>query len=325
MSLLEESDEWQPDGKRPACPRIRPRIPVPVFPYSVCPRIRPRIPPYSRIPPVFPVFLLLLFGVAGDVLYVTIHPKLYTRGLVSRRYGKPPVTQAICEFQFVSDKAWDWTIPGLIYPRISGEFPLKQQEQAFQISVTPQQQPVQQFSTALSKMQFLKNDRSAMVQIGPDLLGINVQSPYPGWPNFFKLISEQLQIYLEMSSPKGFKRIGLRYINRIEFQIDGIESTKYFRYYPHLPENIEQKHGPFSMSVVHEFDNGRDALVINFATIVPSSTLAYVLDLDYSLTQPDKIQLGDGLKWIENAHLRIEDMFEACITDELRALFEEKR
>jgi uncharacterized protein (TIGR04255 family) len=244
---------------------------------------------------------------------------------VSRRYGKPPVTQAICEFQFVSDKTWDWTIPGLIYPRISGEFPLKQQEQAFQINVTPQQHPVQQFSTALSKMQFLKNDKSAMVQIGPDLLGINVQAPYPGWPNFFKLISEQFQIYLEMASPKGFKRIGLRYINRIDFPNDGIEITKYFQYYPHLPENIEQKHGPFSMSVVHNSDDGMDALVVVFANVVPSLNLAYVLDLDYSLVQHDKIQLGDGLNWIERAHTRIEDMFEACITDELRALFGDKR
>jgi uncharacterized protein (TIGR04255 family) len=174
-------------------------------------------------------------------------------------------------------------------------------------------------------MQFLKNDKSAMVQIGPDLLGVNVQTPYPGWPNFFKLISEQFQIYLEMASPKGFKRIGLRYINRIDFLTDGIEITKYFQYYPHLPENIEQKHGPFSMSVVHNSDDGMDAVVVVFANVIPSQNLAYVLDLDYSLVQHDKIQLGDGLYWIERAHSRIEDMFEACITDELRALFGDKQ
>jgi uncharacterized protein (TIGR04255 family) len=136
---------------------------------------------------------------------------------VPRRYGKPPVTQAICEFQFVSDKTWDWTIPGLIYQKISDEFPLKQQEQAFQITVAPQQQAVQHLSAGLSKMQFLKTDKTAMVQIGPDLLGVNVQAPYSGWPNFFKLISEQFRIYLETASPRGFKRIGLRYINSIQF------------------------------------------------------------------------------------------------------------
>ena len=243
-----------------------------------------------------------------------------------RRYGTPPITHAVCEFQFGSDKAWDWTIPGLIYPKISHIFPEKQQEQAFQISFTPQeQQPVQRVSTGLSKIQFLTKDRSRMVQIGPDLLAINVQVPYPGWPDFFSLISEQFKIYSDTASPKLFKRIGLRYINQINFDAEGVETTKYFRYYPHLPEHIEQKHGPFTMRVVHPSDDSRDALVINFANIVPSPKISYLLDLDYSLIQSDKVQLGDGLKWVEHAHAKIEDMFEACITDELRTLFQEHK
>jgi len=243
---------------------------------------------------------------------------------VPRLYGKAPVTQAICEFQFVSAKAWDWTIPGLVYQKISKDFPLKQQEQAFQVTVAPQQQTVQQFSTALSKMQFLKDDKTAMVQIGPDLLGINVQAPYPGWAAFFKLISEQFRIYSDIASPKGFKRIGVRYLNRIDFPTQAIETTKYFRYYPHLPENIEQKHGPFMMRVLHSSDDDRDVLTLNFASIVPSPNLAYLLDLDNSLVQADKVQLSDGLAWVQHAHAKIEDMFEACITDDLRELFEEK-
>lgn len=242
-----------------------------------------------------------------------------------RRYGKPPVTQAICEFQFISDKVWDWTIPGLIFPRISEQFPDKQQEQAFQLTVTPQQQAVQQISTGLSKMQFLNKDKTAMVQIGPDLLGLNINIPYPGWPQFFKLISEQFQIYLDVASPKGFKRIGVRYINTIRFAETALELTKYFRYYPHLPEDIEQKHGPFNMRVMHPSDDGRDALILNFANVLPSETMTYLLDLDYSLVQPDKIQLRYGLEWVEHAHGQIEKMFEACITDELRTIFEEKR
>jgi uncharacterized protein (TIGR04255 family) len=208
---------------------------------------------------------------------------------VPRLYGKPPVQQAICEFQFVSDKVWDWTIPGLVYQKISNDFPVKQQEQAFQVTVAPQQQAVQQFSTALSKMQFLKDDKTAMVQIGPDLLGINVQTPYPGWAAFFKLISEQFRIYSDIASPRGFKRIGVRYINRIDFSTQGIETTKYFQYYPHLPDCIEQKHGPFVMRVLHSSDDDRDVLTVNFANIVPSPNLAYLLDLDYSLIQADKV------------------------------------
>lgn len=243
---------------------------------------------------------------------------------MSRHYGNPPIAEALCEFQFVSDKPWDWTIPGLIYPKICDRFPIKQQEQAFELTVAPQQQLVQKFSTALSKMQFMTNEKTSIVQVGPDLLGVNALKPYPGWPEFFKLISEQFATYTEVAEPKGFKRIGVRYINRIEFQSRGIETTDYFEYYPHLPQRIEQKHGPFTMRVVHPSDDDRDVLIINLANILPSENLAYVLDLDYSLVQSDKVTLDDGLRWVEQAHANIEDMFEACITNKLRTLFEEK-
>jgi len=79
------------------------------------------------------------------------------------------------------------------------------------------------------------------------------------------------------------------------------------------------------MRVHHFSDNDRDVLTLNFANIVPSPNLAYLLDLDYSLIQADKVQLSDGLAWVEYAHAKIEDMFEACITDDLRGLFDERR
>jgi uncharacterized protein (TIGR04255 family) len=79
------------------------------------------------------------------------------------------------------------------------------------------------------------------------------------------------------------------------------------------------------MRVTHPSDDERDVLTVNFGNVGPSENLVCLLDLDYSLIQPDKVQLSDGLAWVEHGHTKIENMFEACITDELRALFEEKR
>jgi uncharacterized protein (TIGR04255 family) len=79
------------------------------------------------------------------------------------------------------------------------------------------------------------------------------------------------------------------------------------------------------MRVLHPSDDGRDVLAVSFADVVPAPILMFVLDLDCSLIQPGNVQLSDGLAWVEHAHTRIENMFEACITDELRARFEEER
>lgn len=240
-------------------------------------------------------------------------------------YRKPPIVQAVCEFQFRGTREWDWTIPGLVYQEIHNDFPKKQQEKAFEINIAPMQGKVEQnVSGAPSKMQFIREDGSAMVQIGPDLLAINVSPPYPGWEGFDALIRRQFGIYVKIAQPIGFRRIGLRFINKIVFPTKEIETTEYFRYYPYLPEPLEQRHGPFSMRVLHLYEGERDVLNLQMGNTKPNGeSLAIALDLDYYLVKADEVELKKGLDWISIAHERIESLFEACITDKTRTLFDE--
>lgn len=242
-----------------------------------------------------------------------------------RRYKKPPIAEAVCEFQFRGASDWDWTILGLVYQEIKAEFPQKRQEKAFEINIAPQEGKVEKsVGGSLSKMQFLREDGSAMVQVGPDLLAINVLSPYPGWETFEPLIRRQFEVYNKIAQPIGFKRIGLRFINRIVFPTKGIEVTDYFHYYPRLPETLEQKHGPFTMRVLRMYEGERDALNMQMGNLKPEGeNLAIALDLDYYLVHPDKVELSKGLEWVSAAHDKIETTFEACITDNTRRLFEE--
>lgn len=242
-----------------------------------------------------------------------------------RRYNKPPIAEAVCEFQFRGANDWDWTILGLVYQEIKAEFPQKRQEKAFEINIAPQEGKVEKnVGGSLSKMQFLRNDGSAMVQVGPDLLAINVLPPYPGWETFEALIRRQFEVYNKIAHPVGFKRIGLRFINKIFFPSKGIEVTDYFHYYPRLPETMEQKHGPFAMRVLHEYEDEQAAMNVQIGNLkTEGENLAIALDLDYYLVQPDKLELSKALEWVSAAHERIEIMFEACITDNTRRLFEE--
>lgn len=248
----------------------------------------------------------------------------YERSL-RRKYQKPPIAQVVCEFLFRGASDWDWTIPGLVYQEIKSEFPEKRQEQTFEIKFEPVEGKVERNIGSPSKMLFLRGDGSAMVQVGPDLLAINVLAAYPGWESFASLIKKQFSIYTTIAKPIGFRRIGLRYINKILFPTKFIETTEFFYYYPHLPETVEQKHGPFAMRVIHDYETERDLLTVNMGTMKSddSEKLTIGLDLDYHLARPDDIKLVDGLEWVDVAHDRIGAMFEACITDAARTLFEE--
>ncbi|MEW6409981.1 MAG: TIGR04255 family protein [Nitrospirota bacterium] len=246
---------------------------------------------------------------------------------MSRKYSNPPIVEALCEFQFIPTQPWDMTIPGLLYEKISGEFPVKQQQMGFGIGFQPKEGGIEQKVEMSQRMQFLRPDKSALVQIGPDLLAVNHLKPYPTWDTFKPMIFKNLEAYQTVAKPKGFKRIGLRYINKFEFDKSPIELTDYFNYYPFIPTNLPQMHETFQVRVEIPYEEGRDCLLLNFASTIPEKpdALSLLLDLDYIMAIPERVPLDQTSDWLEKAHTTIENAFEACITDKCRSHFEEEK
>jgi uncharacterized protein (TIGR04255 family) len=244
---------------------------------------------------------------------------------VSRKYSNPPIVEALCEFRFVPIQPWDMTIPGLLYEKINSEFPEKQQQMAFDMGFQPKKGGVEQKVEMTQRMQFLRSDKSALVQVGPDLLTINHLKPYPTWEAFKPLIFNNLKMYREITKPKGFKRVGLRYINKIEFDKSPIELSDYFSYYPFIPKGLPQTREAFNVRIEIPYEDGRDRLLLTLASTIPEKpeVLSLLLDLDYIMAIPEHVPLDQAPDWIEKAHTRVENAFEACITDKCRALFGE--
>lgn len=245
---------------------------------------------------------------------------------MNRQYKKSPLVEALCEFQFIPGQPWDVTIPDLFYEKISGEFPIKKQQLGVGISFQPRGIGIAQEMEMLQRIQFFKTDETALVQVGINLLAINQLKPYPSWNAFKPLILQNLTRYLEIAKPKGFKRIGLRYINKIEFDKDSIELGHYLKYSPFIPPELPQKSVGFHFRVEIPYQDGRDHLVVILASAIPqkANCLSLFLDLDYFIAKPDGISLDQAPDWIEQAHSAVENAFEACITDECRKLFGEE-
>lgn len=246
---------------------------------------------------------------------------------MARKYTNPPILEALCEFQFVPSQPWDMTIPGLLYEKISHEFPLKEQKTVFGTAFTPKEGGVQQRVEMSTLIQFLRSDRTVIIQVGPDLLTVNQLRPYPTWEHFKPLITSNLQTYQGIAKPKGFKRIGLRYINRIDIPGGPIEVTDYFNYYAPIPASLPQTHDSFEVKVVIPYNDGRDYLLLKLASVSSEKpdAVSILLDLDYILAKPEAISLEQADSWIENAHSAVESAFEACITERSRELFKEQR
>lgn len=244
---------------------------------------------------------------------------------MSKKYKNPPIVEALCEFFFTPSQPWDMTIPGLFYEKIKNDFPEKQQQISFGVGFSPSEGKIEQKFEMIQRIQFFRTDKTALVQVAPDLLVINHLKPYPTWNIYKPIIFNNLEIYKNIAKPKGFNRIGLRYINKMDFEIIPVKLEDYFNYYPFVPPDLPQEHETFNVNIEIPDEDKRDRLLLTLRSIIPDkpNIISLILELYYILARPEGISMEEISALVENAHTNIEKVFEACITDKCRELFEE--
>lgn len=244
-----------------------------------------------------------------------------------KKYKNPPIIEALCEFQFVSDTPEDFdSITNLMYEKIRADFPkkLRLQLQTSQINVGNSGTPeiTEQF---LPLVRFQSSNEYVLMQLGQSFLSINHLKPYTSWEEFLPSVKMGFNAYREVVKPKSIHRIALRYINRVEITNNRINLEDYFEFRPLIRQKVLQDISAFTLGIQIPHENARDMLNVQLASIDSEApnTIAVILDLTYSLAEPESIALDKIADWLTVAHNHIEDAFEACITDQLRKLFEE--
>ena len=181
----------------------------------------------------------------------------------------------------------------------------------------------QQIRTS-ERLLFFTEDRKMLVQIGPRLLTVNALKPYPHWEGFkprIEMAWKSLQASVEVL---GLEHMGLRYINHIELPAHGGELAKYFEFYPFVGQRLPQQMVSFLAGVEFSYADDRDRCRVQLTPIPGSGGKSlFMLDIDYFLARPGAVEVVDALAWVEEAHNRVEEVFEGCITDKLREMFEE--
>lgn len=242
---------------------------------------------------------------------------------MSRKYANPPIIEALCEFRFEPSTPWDMTIPGLIYKIIKDEYPHKEQTKTIEVEVRSVKGELEPKIMGSEQMRFSREDKAALIQINTNLISVHHKKPYPTWEVFFPMIKSGFNTYIEVVEPKGINRIGVRYINKITIPSTTFKMEDYFNFIPHLGEGLPQEHGPFFMGVEISYDAPRDVLRLQLTSAEPeepgSTTL--ILDLDYVLRDAGQFNIDDVFDWVQTAHDRVESIFEGCITDKLREIF----
>jgi uncharacterized protein (TIGR04255 family) len=246
---------------------------------------------------------------------------------MGKKYKNPPLVEALCEFHFEQNSPWDLVIPGLIYEKVRTSFPERKQIRVHSLEALQGANVLRQNIRITDRMQFLREDEKAFIQIGVNLLAVNHLKPYPSWEEFLPLIKEGFQAYSEIAKPKNIQRIGLRYINHIDIHEGKIDLKDYFGFRPEMDNEIFQNFGLFNIGVHIPYKQEKEFLKIELASKISKNpdVLEFVLDLNYFLIKTENVILeaDNVFEWLNTAHDQIEKAFESCITQKLRAIFEE--
>ena len=173
--------------------------------------------------------ILIVLAQAG--LFVVVDFIIREEILMSRVYRHPPLVEALCEFQF-AEGDWDWTVPGLMYQEIKDDIPHKAPDASGRVRSADRRQAVEPAGErrrrtdailpALTRAPLCKSARTSWPSITCSLILIGTASNRLFWIT--------LHFYRRVANPSGFKRLGLRYINRIDIPSTKLELQEYFNF-----------------------------------------------------------------------------------------------
>jgi uncharacterized protein (TIGR04255 family) len=235
--------------------------------------------------------------------------------------SRPPLIEALCEFRFDDSSAWDWTIPGLLYEELRGEFPERSEVKSLILKAPSAENPLPQAVTAPERVQFRRSDGSMIVQVGPHLLVINHLPQYSSWELFLEKIREVYRRYSHVAGPPRLQRIGLRYINRFDLKAnEGVSSI--VTTCPSLLGALSRPVHSFYQRYDLEHDKPKGLLVHQSGKREIEGSTALMLDIDFGSTDVAQIESEDNLtRWLNDAHDRVYDAFVASINpDFLKSL-----
>ena len=253
-----------------------------------------------------------------------------------QQYQNPPIREVVCEFRFLEDGRWDGAAPGLVYSALRAEFPRRWADETPGASAPPGAGSsnlippgLQQVELRIGPQEALRfwreSDEAGYFIVGPYRLAVRHFKPYPSWENMREIIGKGVQAYRDVLEPTQVQRIGLRFINAIDLSpFDGpLQVEEFFDFYPFVGHDIPQQLSRFHCLVQMDFENRRDSLILQTATAPGTGgKMEVILDLDYYLMQPDNFDLNDIPEWLETAHDNVERVFEGCLKESTRRLFQ---
>ncbi len=241
-----------------------------------------------------------------------------------RHYSKAPITEAIIDIR-VQHRP-ETSLAEMERVRVGEEstYPKQQQtnlaigqfEVGLRVSASASSHP--------TGFRFANSDDKLIWQSRLDGFTLSRLAPYESWIPFRDEARRLWTRYREVSQPTDVQRLAVRYINRFDIPGQSVDLKQYFRTSPEVSPELPQGMAGFFLQVALPLDDINGQVLINQAIIPPpdQSVVSIILDIDL-MRHLEVPQEEDAIwKTFELLHVRKNEIFEACITDEARRLIQ---
>jgi uncharacterized protein (TIGR04255 family) len=210
---------------------------------------------------------------------------------------------------------------------VRSEYAFEEPESAvtLQLDAATQQTKIE---TEWSGVKLSSSDRTDIALFRTHSFGCSRLAPYLGWEKFQPRAVRDWDILRKTVGPIELSRIGVRYINRIDVPVTPgtlIRVNDYLNVWPGSPDDLGEFPTGYTMQILRPLGIDDCGLVLN-SGIVPSPLIgfaSFLLDLD--VYREKDLPRRDDKLWalIEQIRHHKNRIFESCVTDQARALFDQ--
>jgi uncharacterized protein (TIGR04255 family) len=241
------------------------------------------------------------------------------------KYPNPPIQEAICEIHFDLPQPLAKPQMESLMPIWAADYPEQRfiEERGITIQVGADGVQTTNRDDLGHRLICKSADGTRLVQLSGQFLAVNQLRPYPGWEEGFRDTITGRAAGLQTAIGKvSFRRVGLRYINRIDVPECPLNWKTWFNFDLPSPTIEGSVPGQFQM----QFNSALPKecrLTINLVLLPPTEPgkVSVILDLDviWEGALQDFSELGTFLERVHQPHRLA---FEAYLNEKSRRLFQ---
>jgi len=239
-----------------------------------------------------------------------------------RHYSRAPITEAVIELHVALPQEATLAALAGMQINIGADYPSQETLFVVQGEMTVGASVGATASQTQIGFGYASSDRQQVIQARLDGFSFSRLAPYERWELFRNEAKRLWKIYQTATNPTAINRLAVRYVNRLDLPLPIKDFKDYLRVFPQVPSDLSESLNGYFMQLRIPKPEVEATLLLNQAIIPPSSDSVVSVLLDIDLFRVCNISIEETTFWdiLENLHEKMDQIFESCITDEVREL-----